>query len=499
MATMYPAIEAGIGRWTYYIVKMKISDLAREVNLSSDVHQERTLDEAIQRKIQDSRAREDLVAYLHDREDRFLNSIVVAALGGSPTFTALQLADSPENTIFKAMQLDQSFGVLTFAGGEKYYALDGQHRLAAIRAILQPTDHNKDKFAREYISDEFRQKFGDEEISVIMVVQDPGDDETARDDILKDYRRLFSSLNRYAKATDQNTNIIMDEDDGIAILTRRLIADHEFFKWTVAKTSEYSIVKTDKGKNLSTSDPYFTQIEVLYDINQKFLESSSRTSGGWKLSDREVVPHKDFKKLWRINRPDENVLDGYYEELVCIWDALFDTLPDLRQQPSRMRVHNPSDEQEDTESQDHALFWPIGQYLVADVIRALLDEYSNQMGKEILDKSETLAALAPLKLVDWSLHSAPWRHLLLVLTADRAGNIQWTMRNEGRNTAVAIAKEVLLFIVGLGPSDPAGSEALRIRWTQGLSLLPDSEVDTSRMWEEVLSLVGVSTLTLPRS
>ena len=490
MATMYPAIEASIGRWTYYIVKMKVGDIAREVNLSSDVHQERTLDEAIQRKIQDSRAREDLVAYLHDREDRFLNSIVVAALGGSPTFTSLQLAETPENTIFRAMQLDQSFGVLTFAGGEKYYALDGQHRLAAIRAILQPTDHNKDKFAREYISDEFRQKFGDEELSVIMVVQDPGDDESARDDVLKDYRRLFSSLNRYAKATDQNTNIIMDEDDGIAILTRRLIAEHEFFKWTVAKTSEYSIVKTDKGKNLRTTDPFFTQIEVLYDINLAFLNSSSRVLKGWKLNDRETISHKDFKKIWRINRPDESVLDDYYEELVCIWDALFDTLPDLRQPPPKMRVHNPTDEQEDTESQDHALFWTIGQYILADVIRALLDDYGNQVGKEVLDKSESLYALAPLKRVDWSLHSAPWRHLLLVQTPDNAGNLQWTMRNEGRNLAIGIAKEVLLLITGLKPSGSADREALRIRWTQGLSLLPDSEVDTATMWDEVLALVG---------
>ena len=116
------------------------------------------------------------------------------------------------------MQIDQSFGVLTFAGGEKYYALDGQHRLAAIRAILEPTDATRDRFARDYVTEEFRQTFRDEEISVIMVVQDPGDDGVVRDEMLKDYRRLFSSLNRYAKATDQNTNIIMDEDDGIALL-----------------------------------------------------------------------------------------------------------------------------------------------------------------------------------------------------------------------------------------------------------------------------------------
>ena len=91
-----------MGRWTYYIVKLNVSDLAKEVSLSSDVHQDRTLDEAIQREIQNSRARQNLVVYLHDRDDRFLNSIVVAALGGSPTFTPLQLAETPENNVFRA-------------------------------------------------------------------------------------------------------------------------------------------------------------------------------------------------------------------------------------------------------------------------------------------------------------------------------------------------------------------------------------------------------------
>ena len=57
MASMYPAIKAGIGRWTYYIVKLKFGDLAKEVALSSDVHQHRTLDDAIQREVNDSRAK----------------------------------------------------------------------------------------------------------------------------------------------------------------------------------------------------------------------------------------------------------------------------------------------------------------------------------------------------------------------------------------------------------------------------------------------------------
>ncbi len=485
MATMYPAIEASIGRWTYYIIKMTISDLAKEVELSSDVHQDRTLDEAIQREINKSRAKQDLVVYLHDREDRFLNSIVVAALGGSPTFSPLRLADTPENVFFRAMDIDQSFGVLTFSGGQKYYALDGQHRLAAIKTILEPTDQKDDRFARDYVSEGFRRRFRDEEISVIMVVQDPGDNEPVRDEILKDYRRLFSSLNRYARPTDNNTNYIMDEDDGIAILTRRLIAQHEFFKWTVDKPSEYSIVKTSKGKNLKATDPYFTQIEVLYDLNLEFLTSSSRSATGWRLNGRETIPHRDFKKIWARRRPDEELLDDYYVELAAIWEGVFETLPELRRPATEMRVHNPADGDAGADVRDHALFWPIGQYVFAKIVRQLLDDYSTRISKDVLHRSEVVEALIPLKYVEWSLHRAPWRDLLLVQVRDKAGVPSWTMRNEERAAAVRVAREVLEFIVGLNPLDEEGQKALRRRWTN--RLLPQRiDEDAEEMWQEVL-------------
>ena len=486
MATMYPAIKAQIGRWTYYIVKLKIGDLAKEVQLSSDVHQNRTLDEAIQREIKESRAKQDLVVYLHDREDRFLNSIVVAALGGAPTFTQLKLADTPENQIFSAMQIDQSFGVLTFAGGEKYYALDGQHRLAAIKTILNPTDAHADKFARDYVTEGFRQAFRDEELSVIMVVQDPGSDQTVRNEVLKDYRRLFSSLNRYAKPTKEHTNIIMDEDDGIAILTRRLIAEHEFFKWEVEQPSEYSIVKTAGGKNLTQKDSYFTQIEVLYEMNRILLTSAGRSARGWPSRKHELpVPQKNFSTIWRINRPDEEFLDDYYAELEAYWDGLLATLPDLRNSPTDMRVHNPASGQNSETSKDHALFWPIAQPMLATVARELLDEFSTLNGIDQLDRKAIEMALTPLSRVEWSLHQPPWRHLLLVQIRDKAGNQVWAMRSESRAAAARVAQEILEFVVRATQLDQNGQDALRERWKENLVPVPDDAI-AEEMWQSVL-------------
>ena len=327
-----------------------------------------------------------------------------------------------------------------------------------------------------------------------MVVQDPGEDQDVRNEMLKDYRRLFSSLNRYAKATDQSTNIIMDEDDGIAILTRRLIAEHAFFKWTVQDPSEYSIVKTGKGKNLRPTDPYFTQIEVLYDINLKFLTSSSRSAQGWEWrpSEQDRVPHKDFKKIWRVNRPDEQVLENYHQELTSIWNGLLEVLPDLRRSPTEMRIHNPVDGQDNGGSQDHVLFWPIGQKVLATVVRQLLDDFNTIVVSNVLSESQVVQALTPLARVQWSLHRPPWRHLLLVQTRDRSGNQSWTMRNEGRAQAIDVAQDVLEFIVGVTTLGQEGQDNLRQRWQENLVPEPD-ETTAKRMWNEIIDqAVGTS-------
>ena len=481
MATMYPAIKAGIGRWTYYMVKMSFNDVAKEVQLASDVHQDRTLDEAIQREVNNSRARQNLVSYLQEREDRFLNSIVVAALGGSPTFTPLQLAETPANQVFIAMEIDQSFGVLTFAGGQRYYALDGQHRLAAVRAILEPTDQNYDRFAREHVTQEFRDQFRNEEISVIMVVQDPQDsNETG--EVLKDYRRLFSSLNRYAKATEAHTNIIMDEDDGIAILTRRLIAEHEFFAWPPENQSDHSVVKTTKGKSLNHNDPHFTSIETLYAMNHRFLESATRSAKGWQLTNNEFVPQKDFKKIWQISRPDEAVLDQYYDELANIWDAILAALPDLRRPPTQMRAHNPSDDDLANGHQDHVLFWPIGQEMLAQVVRKVLDESANNAGKEVLTEKEVIDALQPLQKINWFLHEPPWCNLLLVQKTNKSGRSNWAMRDESRKQAVDKAIEVIHFLLGTVQLNQQDQEALKRSWANMLTTkLTESEIEET--WE----------------
>jgi DGQHR domain-containing protein len=294
-----------MGRWNYYVVKMSMRELADNVKFAADVNDDRTLDEAIQRVLNESRVKKDIITYLIRQQDRFFSSLVVAALQGNPKWYPVTIEDDERFALFRDdTRLNQTFGVLSFDGTQDYYALDGQHRLAAIKALVDP---NSDVYA------DAPPKFRDEEVSVIVVV--PSEAE-GHEEFLKRYRRLFGNLNRYAKPMDQVTNIIMDEDDAFAIVTRRLITEHEFFRYS-GRQRESARIKTEKGKNLRATESYFTSLETFYEMNISLLTTKARKNKGWN------VEEDDFKEFRRF-RPDDEVIDSLFEEIRMYWDGLLE-------------------------------------------------------------------------------------------------------------------------------------------------------------------------------
>ena len=244
---LYPAIKARMGDWEYCIVRMSMREVAREVQIASDLWEDKTLSDAIQRALDESRVKQEIVNFLSRRDDRFFGSLVVAAIGGNPSWTPIE------------SRFTDSFGELCFEVDPRYYALDGQHRLKAIQELMADPAGAPPGFA-------------DEQLSVIVVVRE----HQQMDDSLwlQRYRRLFSSLNRYARPTDADTNIIMDEDDVFAIVTRRLITDHEFLRSPSRERESFRVLT--KGKNLKSGAPHFISLQTLYEMNKSLLMSAGR-------------------------------------------------------------------------------------------------------------------------------------------------------------------------------------------------------------------------------
>ena len=97
-------------------------------------------------------------------------------------------------------------GVLELTGDEKIFPVDGQHRVEGIKEIVSKSP-----------------EYDDEQIPVIFI----GHKTDAAG--MQRSRRLFSTLNRYAKPVSMRDIIALDEDDVVAIASRELIDTHPLF------------------------------------------------------------------------------------------------------------------------------------------------------------------------------------------------------------------------------------------------------------------------------
>lgn len=461
MSRFFPGVQARMGRWTYYLVKMKMREL-HEVKFASEMQEGSGLAEALQRDLDANRSSRQIVTYLQETPDRFFNSIVIAGIGGKPKWFPVDMAEDPRLAMLGDGELSSSFGVLRFDGTEDMYAIDGQHRLYAIKKMTDPTSD-------AYIN---RPKdFENEELSVVLVV--PGDVED-RGEFLKRYRRLFSNLNRYAKPMDKATTIILDEDDAIAICLRNVFHDHEFFK-TAGPERDSTIIDTRKGKSMRAEQVHFTNIETLYSMFETLLESRDRKNSGWDSENRKT---NEFIRF----RPDESTLESLTSELSHIWTALLEVLPVLKSPPYKMRNHSVAIDPTATEDRDHFLFWPLGQDVLAAVARSLLDD-NGITGESKL--SEIILALKPLQKVNWDLNFAPWIHLIIEPTA--SGN--WKMRDTDRTKVQTFSISLILGLLTPG-LDETTLDEFKKKYIQYLIFLADDP----RELKEVRETLWLETL-----
>ncbi len=466
MTQIYPAIRAKMGRWDYFMVRMTMRELAENVKFAEEIHGPNLLSDAIQRQLNRSRAHGQIASYLANHEDRFFNSLVVAAIEGEPQWYPVSIEEIPEFKILSGdRKLSEAFGVLTFNGEQIYYALDGQHRLAAIRSLVEGDS--------EYVEPS---GFKNEEVSVIIVMPRMLED---TDEFIVRYRRLFGHLNRYAKSMSKFENVIMDEDDTIAIATRRLVTEHEFFR-SGSNQFESSRVKMQPGSNVSPGSSHWTSLEMLYKLNGQFLMTPQRRNRGWGVTNERLTEYIRF-------RPEEEEIDALTDELFRCWDSLILALPVLREDPSNMRDHN-ADSVDDAE--DNVLFWPIVQELLVELARELLDEELSRRPRDASDLDITAAARAlhPLTMVDWSAHQPPWRHLLLL----RTENDDWRIANEDRKLRLRVARRIVRWQLGLdqlSEDELTGRLGLRSVWRELLPLDAFQEVDS--MWHQIESGVRV--------
>lgn len=405
--TIFPAIKLQMGSWEYYSVRMTLGQVKDNLVLATSFEEPTVLDDFLQRKHQQGRSFGAMTKFLQVRDDRFYSSLVVAPIGSSPKWTTM---DPPEE-FRKKHKLDvgdEVLGYVELDESTKYFVLDGQHRVGSINHVIE----------QDILGPDFK----DEEINVLLVCN-PDEDEN---EVKIKYRRLFTSLNRYAKPTDQTTNIIMDEDDAIAILTRRLVEGHPIFSTPAGLSVTQNPNVNIETKNLKDGVPFFTSLETLYKMNMELLKTP------------EFPNLNPVSSTELISRPSDEELDIYYSELSSIWDAIGKTFEHIHGDRTKMRAHN----SDDSEYTDIGYMWPlIQQHLWAPLIRQFLTRGINEKTRE--------ESIEPLGKLNWDLREAPWYPLILYksdINDTESSNI--IAAGDDRSKRIRILKDIVYWISG---------------------------------------------------
>lgn len=265
----YPAIRGKLGTTEYYTFVIKARELASATEITSpDKWHDIKVDELIQRKLDHKRVISHIAPYLADKKDRFFGAVVLFTekkLHFTPFDKLLAGELSP---IFQSIKSElNNMGILTLESGGEWNPLDGQHRIEAIRCAIRGKDHT----GKDIKDFEASRDLGDEDVTVIMIA----DCDTQK------ARNIFTKINRHARKTSAGDNLLMDDDDIIAVLSREIGSD-------ICGGRLIATSKNDIGDN----ERFFTTLKCLEQANLSILK--------WHYGDkinRGELPSKDTCKL----------------------------------------------------------------------------------------------------------------------------------------------------------------------------------------------------------
>lgn len=355
--TYIPAFTATVGDWNYYICTMKYAEVARQVNFAYELGANKDLASLIQRGI--SSRTGEITEYLLNNEHRFLGAMIIAAWGGHPEIMRLTM-DDPDGYL---TGIDSEFGVLTFDGTQQYFALDGQHRLRAIKDALKRNP-----------------ELGGEDICVLIVPHYDTNDGQERT------KRLFTNINRNAKSTTTSENIALDVDDGFAVLTRRFINEHALLGASgrvrvFTRQAEEGDIRLASKSVPKTDKTALTTITVLYEMLRN-------------------LSHGLDPKMQNIDRrPSDEVLEVSYDKLRDRIEGLFKACDQISDRIGSCADARILRAPKDHEEEGHPFMRPVVQLCLTEVLGEILEQH----GEDIWD-----TILGRLSALEWSMGKAPW-------------------------------------------------------------------------------------------
>ena len=215
-------------------------------------------------------------------------------------------------------------------------------------------------------------------------------------------RRLFTNINRNAKPTSVQEDIALDEDDGFAIETRRLLEDHPWLSKEGIVTVFRKVGTEGELKlatrNVTVGSSAWTTIGVLYDVLHYL---------GFDL---------DILMYDKTRRAPDDVLDASYGALSKRIDEFVDACGNVRKRMENAKSVREVRSPKGQEGEGHPFMRPVIQVTVARAVNHLLEQ--KQLTWE--------EALKRLSQLDWRLSAPPWLSVFVEAKGTMAAGKQFT-------------------------------------------------------------------------
>lgn len=355
---VFPSLRCAMGNWIYYVTAMTFGDVAAWLKPTREIHESTQLADWIQRQLDDQHANR-IAKYLRTQSERLFNAIVVGVYGAEPEWSELRVRD-PQDRISPEDEdhLKRTLGILAFQGEEHLFAIDGQHRVAGIKRAIETTA-----------------SLASEEITVILVAH--VDSAVGR----RRTRRLFTTLNKRAKRVSKADIVALDEDNGFAVVARRLVDE-----FTLLNTRE--LVAFEGTASIKPSDQKsLTSVIGLYELAIDLYPSQS-----------DSLPKRNE---FMSTRPGEAAIKEVYDTSVEFWTLLAKRSSEYKEVFGSKAKVSPGTFRAPTNN--HLLFRPAGQRAFAGALRILLDRNPS------LSMPRAMSRLLELNL--W-LHESEWHRVL---------------------------------------------------------------------------------------
>ena len=367
------AQRAKLGSTVYYIAKMPVEELVNSVGLAIELPEwkDMTPDEKMQREPDINRVVNEICPYLIEDQDRFFGSLIVDIYSGFENMKFDPISKYVKDDITFAYDVSmQDAGFLSLPGKERLIALDGQHRLLAMKLCLKGNSAisavmlgNK-KMTPQMLALEAHPELAEEEVSVIFVEH--------RDNMK--IRKIFNKVNKYARQTGRGQNIITADDDVYATIARRLFSDGSVLE----KVGKNELVNW-KSNTLSQRSKQLTTVSALYTIAETLSKDK-----GWSA---KVMPS------------DEDEIEEVFDENTEFWTELLNGMDVDQEYLNLTRKDKPISNLRD----QNLLMKPVTHMALAHV--AYFAKKHDVVWADVVEK---------LNKVNWSMDNSVWFNILVI-------------------------------------------------------------------------------------